>query len=209
MHRVLAYVAFVLLLFTANAAVGEPLVLATLGAYDATDQPISEIPLGGQFELRAYVEDLRPDTFPSGIFSAFLQVAFDPSRIAAMGPFEIDSFFNLIHVTQLESNSLIGGGVTSSIQPPGLGQHLLFTLPMQATSPGVVAFDPSIAPGVENEWLLYGIDVPLTPDQIQLAGTRLSILPEPSQIALSGMGSLALGLVGRSGRRKRRRAMVD
>jgi hypothetical protein len=55
-----------------------------LQAADAAGNPINSVAVGETFTLQVSVQDLRAD--PTGVFSAYLDVMYDASRVAVNGP---------------------------------------------------------------------------------------------------------------------------
>ncbi len=174
-----------------------------LEAFDLLGDPISVIPLGSDFELRAFVDDVRdstPITGQSGedlfgVFSAYVQVAFDAGKVVATGPVNVDDFFDDIPSATLSSVSpglAQGGGATLSITNPGPAEQLLFTVSLGATALGPVVFSPSYLNGTQ-EWLMYGDFDLIPPEDVQFFDLEVTIVPEPASVVLCAIGLVAVG----------------
>ena len=186
------------LLAAPSSATAEVLVGFRMEAVDALNQPLTSIPLGGQFTLRGYVEDLRVPVAPlHGVASAYVSVAFDSGKVVPNGLLAVDPFFNLFTHSVLNADSLAAGGfgLVWSIDDVPEGEQLLFSLPMQATNLGLAVFTPQTLPHIDFEWLFYGIEYSILPDEIALAPLELNVVPEPASIGLSGVALAGLGLV--------------
>jgi len=193
-----------LVVAAAAPAKAETKIEVRLEAFDLLGDPISIIPLGSNFELRAFVDDVRQSTplqGPSGedlfgVFAAYVEVAFDAGKVVDTGPLVVDDFFDDFPVATLSSVSpglALGGGSTSAIPNPGSAEQLLFTVPLGAIALGSVVFSPSFFGDSSFEWLMYGEFDSVLPEEVQFSDLEVTIVPEPAGIALCTMGLLAVG----------------
>ncbi len=155
----------------------------------ATDQlgtPITEIPVGSTFQLRAIVQDVRnpPDQFP-GVFAAYLNVSYNSSfaSIPTAGAISFDPFFSLAQTGDTSVAGLIGaaGASSTSGTNPGSAPQTLWSVVVTAASPGDVTFTPSFDTSLGHDVLLYGgTSEPVPSDAIDFVGTTLTITQEPT-----------------------------
>lgn len=190
-------------------------VRATLEVTDLAENPITTIQAGEAFLLRAIVQDIRdPEVDFPGVFAAYIDVAFDPA-VAAAGPGAmleygptfaayLDSRGDLSTPGQIIS----GGTSTSSIQNPGSDPQLLWSVVLHAEAPGTTEFTPSfstLADPFAPEWLLYGMPdgYMMTEANVEFVGTSLSVVPEPSGLALAGVALAGLAATFAVSRRRK------
>jgi hypothetical protein len=179
------------------AAHAEIKIHARVEAFDLMGNPITSIPVGGNFQLKAIVDDVRtsspvPGAF--GVFSAYIEAGFDSDKIVASGPVDVASFFEGIPSATLSfvgAGVAQGGGATSSVTSPGSAEQLLFTVPLAATASGSVVFSPSYLNGI-HEWLMYGEDEIILPEEVQFSDFELTVVPEPASMGIcaTGLGAL-------------------
>jgi hypothetical protein len=205
----------ILVASAAGVARADVLIHARLEAFDSIGNPISVIPVGSDFELRAYVDDVRLSTPIGGnlfgTFAAYVEVNFDGGKVTAGGPVDIANFFDDLEVIESISPGVIqGGGATLTFTNPGSAEQLLFTVPLHAANVGTVAFLPSylelVGPS-PPEWLLFGDDDVVEPDEVLFFDLDVTIVPEPPSMAPVAMAIMALGGLVARRRRASRRAM--
>lgn len=156
-----------------------------LEAQDLDENTITSITPGGEFILRAYVDDLRAT--PEGVFSAYVDVTYDSNLVSSQASAG-DGVANEAPYTQFQSGNaqtagLINeaGGASTSSSPLGDGERLLFTVLMRANTAGSATFtlDPADTEGFE--FLLYGEDNALPLSEVEFVNTTLTIgTPQPS-----------------------------
>jgi hypothetical protein len=184
-----------------SVATAEIKIQARVEATDVVGNPISVIPVGGDFELRAYVDDVRTSTpivDPMGqdlfgTFAAYMDVSYDGAKVTTGGPVEIGDFFDaLVPITIASPGFVRAGGAAVSLINPGSDEQLLFTAPLVATNVGTVLFSPSFFSDIFFEWLMYGDNDPVLVDEVQFAGYELTIVPEPATSLLSATALAAV-----------------
>lgn len=180
----------------------DDLVEFSFGIFDiANDREITNVQVGQQFNLRVFVDDLRYDENnrplfgdPEGLASAFLDVLYTDELVATIDtdgnpsfPFDI-TFGPLFENSGFASGSSLTPGLldeVGAVQPiPANGQlqsHVgpteLFTVTMEAVSPGVAVFTGDPADAAVSETILLDQNVALTPSQQRLGRTELTISP--------------------------------
>jgi hypothetical protein len=174
-------------------------VRLTLRTTDAEGNVITSIPVGGEFELRGYVQDLRTPFDQSGVFAAYQDILYDRNLVAVrtrsndLG-FDI-SFAPVPPLTrefayeQGQSGDILipglineVGSFQNSFDPLGSGEFLQFRIRMRANAAGVARFagDPAdISPF--HDTLLFSNQSDEVPfDRITYV---------PAQIIIGGSGS--------------------
>ena len=175
----------------------------SIGFFDVVNNlPITNVQVGQEFFARVFVEDLD-NLNPQGLASAFLDLLYTDELVATQdtqnSPFGFDiSFGDLFQNTGGGSSNVfqLGDATTpglinevGSTQPisSNLTTHAdpveLFTVRMNAVSPGVAVFaaDPSDTPPAET--IIVGEDVALTPAQIRYGRQELTIFPSSDNFA--------------------------
>ncbi len=196
----------------ASTARAEVLAKISLHATDLLGVPISSIPVGGQFQLQAIVQDLRNPVAPfPGVFAAYLNASYDPglATIATnvtptFGPtFEgagQGASFDFSTLGTIAHTGSFAGNFTFST-----AELLLFRVAVTAIGAGTETFTPLFDATSGREVLLYGHDDPMLASEIEFVGTSLSIVPEPSSLLLSSSAMLALVAAGVTRRQNARR----
>jgi VCBS repeat-containing protein len=101
--------------------------------------PISSVPVGSEFQLRGYVQDIR--AVPSGVFAAFLDVVYETGRLTATEGLD----FGPQYQTTPSGNPNVDGlidevGAAAGLTLLGGSEYLLFTLQFRADAAGTVTF---------------------------------------------------------------------
>lgn len=166
----------------------------TVGIFDPVNinTPISNIQVGEEFLVRVSVEHIELFANPEGVASAFIDLLYTDELVATLDtdnnpefPFDITfgPLFSGINVLQRASSATpglideVGGIQTITQQQEHTGPVELFTLRLQAVSPGVAVFSTDPADNVVSETVVLGSDVALTPSDLRLGTTELVILP--------------------------------
>jgi hypothetical protein len=116
-----------------------------LQVVDLSGSPVTQVDVGQQFYLQAYVRDTR-NGIPKGITSATIDVAYDPSRLSVTGRIEHGERFPDFRSGRTNQPGLlqnVGGSLWNQNwtdkDDPG-GEDLLFQVQFTATAPGFVEF---------------------------------------------------------------------
>ncbi len=167
----------------------------SIGIFDAVNQQqeITNVQVGDVFLVRVSVEDLRLFANPEGVASAFLDLLYTDELVATTNtginpdfPFDITfgELFSGINTLQRGSSQIPGlidevGGVQriDDLQPFS-GPAELFTLRMQALSPGVAQFIGDPADNRISETTTIGSDTALLVNELRLGTAELQISPD-------------------------------
>ncbi len=165
----------------------------TIGLFSAVDnREITNVQVGETFLTRVSVEHIERFANPEGVAAAFLDLLYTDELVATINsginpdfPFDITfgPLFSGVNVLQ-RGNSQTPGLIdeVGGIQPIGNQQEHngpteLFTLRMQAVSPGVAVFNADPADENVSETITLGSDVALTVSQLRLGTAELVISP--------------------------------
>ena len=192
----------------------------SIGIFDVVNNTeITNVQVGDVFNVRVFVDDLRDVTFgPEGVASAFLDLLFTDELVATVNsgnpsgfPFDITfgPLFDGAGSFQAGSSFTPGllddvGGVQSVLNPiEHQGPVELFTVTLQAVSPGVALFQADPADNQVSETVIIGQDVELPVNALRLGNAELLISPSgddfPSAIddsfpdGLDSNGNLIIG----------------
>jgi hypothetical protein len=189
------------------AALAEIKIHARVEAVDQFGDPLTTIPVGGNFELRAYVTDVRetsplPGAF--GVFSAYVNAGYDPARIALAGAVDVAPLFDSLPFSSVSPGAITAGGAWFSLQPPGPAEQLLFTAPMTAVSVGSANLAGAFHSSGFEEWQLYGEEAVVQSDEVLFFDYEFTVVPEPAAGVLT-VGAAAMMGAFAWRRRKHRR----
>ena len=179
-------------------AFAEDLVQIRLQTTDLSAVPISSVPVGSEFLLHVTVEDLRglpPDE--GGVFSAYMDLVFDSVMLSV-----VESLTNPLGF-EIEFGPDYPNGRKGSIDTPGLidevgafddiiplgpGELTLFNLRFHADTVGTTTLASDPADKFDSEVLVFGLNLVVLPEQIIYGSTEITIVPEPSSLALAAFG---------------------
>ena len=153
----------------------EPLVNFELVFTDTFGTPIETADAGEPFQLRVFVQDIRPD--PLGVFSAFMDISYSGAIVT--GPID---FNDEVYGSTQSGNTSIAGlidelGAVDGVSPLRTGDPvLLATIPMSATSGGTVTANSGPADLVPpNETTLFGLNRVIEDSEIIFGSDTLSV----------------------------------
>ncbi len=145
------------------------------------------IPVGEEFQVRAYVDDLRSGANDRGVFSAYLDLLYDsffvslnPANNVFNGDIVYGPAFTAAQNAHGEIPGVIDeiGAVQDSQTPSGPNELLLFTATFTANQIGTAEFfaDPAdVLP--DHETSIYGMSAPVPFQQIDFDSEFLTIAP--------------------------------
>ena len=114
-----------------------PLVHFRLEAVNAEGRPVSTVNQGETFFLNVYAADLR--TTGVGIFSAYLDVAFNQALLTAAGPIQFGGSFPNVRASNVATPGLLDevGGVGAATAA-AVSERWLLQIPLTAMAAGNV-----------------------------------------------------------------------
>jgi len=162
----------------------EPLVRVRLEVTDAAGNPVTQVNVGDNFQLRAYVLDLRT-TGNTGVVSAYTDVTFNSTLASASGAVVHAADYTSIPTGTTTTPGVVdeAGGFANSISPLGPNERLLFTVPFTATAAGLINFAADAADLIGSEVLLYDMNPVVSPMQVIYGTTSLVVGPPEISIA--------------------------
>jgi len=151
-----------------------------LEATDLAGAPITSTPLESDFQIRGYVQDLRANGL--GVFSAYMDIAYDPTLSSVQGAISV-STFDPLYRTFWDGNvatpglvNEIGSAATDVFAPPGPTERLQFVLLFHADTTGIAAFTLNAAETDGYDVLLFGTDMPVPFEEVELVHAMLNIV---------------------------------
>jgi hypothetical protein len=190
------YLMAVLLLMPAVAGKANTLVSIRLEADDLSGHPIASIPVGGDFQLRMFAQDVGSSIQPNGgLFAAFANVGFDSTLVTLDSPITPGpGFFSAFYAdTSTPGMILHAGSFSTALNGPGNGiEELIISVPFHAHLSGFVSFSAAFDPAPAGDVLLFLHPDPIPANQIALTGIALTVVPEPPAVWLFGVGVAAL-----------------
>lgn len=153
-----------------------PTVLFSVAAVDANGQTIRQVAEGDAFELRVFVQDLRPE--PLGVHAGYLDVNYDFTRIEPTGAITFGPDYPNGSSGDLTLDGLFDeAGVFDGFGPLDGASRLLMKVPMRATALGTarVTSDPADwSPA--HDVLVFGLDEPVPVEQIEYGELALEVV---------------------------------
>ncbi len=185
---------------------------------DLNGSPITSIAVGGQFQLRGYVQDLRTAGVNLGVFAAYADVLINGSSlvstisapVSSTNPLGFQATFGPNYQRVVDGDNatrgLINeiGAVQTGDLPLGNGEQLLYTITFTANSAGTVSFvgdpadisplhdsltfDPVVPVGFDR--IRFGFSGPLTITPVgNLGGGEFTNLQLPQDVNADGFVS--------------------
>lgn len=143
-----------------GATTANDIVDLRLDVTDLNGTPITDIAVGGQFQLRGYVRDLRTPTATSGVFAAYQDILYSSSLVRPVASTTNELGFQVAfgpNYPVLTSGSIATSGLINEIGavqrganegatvPLGAAEQLMFIVTMTARAVGTASFvgDPA------------------------------------------------------------------
>jgi cyclophilin family peptidyl-prolyl cis-trans isomerase len=134
-----------------------------LATTDTSGNAITRITAGQDFQLRAYVDDLRAGATAQGVFAFYTDVNYDTARVSSAATALADVTFGANypngHMGTFTTAGLLNDvGAFAGTTPLGSVEQLLFSVTMHAAQIGQAVFTADAAEGVGTAPLLFGLD---------------------------------------------------
>ena len=142
---------------------------------NAAGEPIDTIAAGGEFLLKAYVEDVSSAT-PDGVFAAYMDVEYTSNASTNGEPVFNSEIYPNGQTYGLESSLVDEIGAFDGFEPVGAGEIWFFTIPFVAGNEGAVVFESSAADQLpSHDVLLFNRDNAVPADLIEFGTASLAI----------------------------------
>ena len=145
-----------------------------LAVTNLVGSPIASIPVGQDFLLSVFVQDVRAT--PHGVFSAYCDILYTAGVISANGPITYGATYPNGHDGDASQPGTVNeAGAVASLNETGGGEFLLFTVPFHAFANGNVVFvsDPPDVAG--NDIVVYGNNQLVPTSEIIFGSTSLAV----------------------------------
>ena len=177
---------------------------------DLDGNPVDFVTVGDEFLLQTYTQHVGgfQSAANAGVYAGYLDISYDPSMATVSGAIEHGPLYSNGKNGDLSVAGLLDniGGFSSSgedglgLDPIGLDEHLLFSLPMRAEAVGelwLVGSESLLYPYFDV--LVYGENFPVPAKDIDFGEADLRIdfgavaltvrpVPEPSSYLLFALG---------------------
>lgn len=167
----------------------------TFRTFDTNGNPITTINPGGTFELRTFVQDIRPASgnSPRGLFSTFLDVTYDGNLATPQGSITHSTTYGAGTSGSTATAGLIDEvGGTDGVSPLGTAEFEVFRLQFTAgNDSGTITFTGDAAEDtILHPLLLFGTSAPVNPADIEFGTTTIVVggLIAPLSSSVSSFG---------------------
>lgn len=146
---------------------------------DTSGTPIDTVTVGDEFVLNAYVQDIRAE--PQGVYSAYLDVAYDGSLASAVSAIAVSDDFR-----NGPSGSVVSGlfdevgGVSPATSPTGAPERLVFEVTLQADAAGELTFTSNETEVLPMHDVTVFPTITLTSDEMDFGSASLTIQEAPA-----------------------------
>lgn len=165
-------------------AVGDELAIIRLETTDLSGNVISNVEVGDQFQLRAYVEDPNATEGNGGIFAAYFDVTYEAALAEVNGAISYGPSFPMVHAGDTTTDGLIDEvGATIGGSPLGPGEFQLFTVTLTAEASGVINFAMDPADELPAGKILISGQPPnpgVSPEDVLFSGVSITAFEEPT-----------------------------
>ncbi len=141
-------------------------------AVDANNQPVTAIGVGDEFWVEVLLQDGRSDG--QGVFSAYVDLAFDTNAFEIVGPSEpLGVYTNRVSGERTVEGWKNLGGFSNSPTPIGSSSQPLVRFKLRATADAALNMTISSSTAIGSELTLYGIDSPIPIENISFHSLQL------------------------------------
>ncbi len=166
-----------------NAINAETLAQVQVEVTDSSGNILTRVQVGQDFELRVYVDDVRPGTEDQGVFSAYVDVAYQAEQGQVTGPITYGDSYTNGRLGETTDGLIHDAGAFTGASTLGPTRQLLFKVPMKAETVGTLNFQSSLALDPGFDFTVYELDDPLTADQIDFGATSVDVFLPTMSIA--------------------------
>lgn len=139
-----------------------------LEATNSEGVPVETLSVGSTFDLRVFAQDLRAGS-PLGVFSAYVDLTFDPLRLKPVGPdpFEYGPDFNHGRSGEIARPGLIDelGAFQSKFEPTNLDEQLLAIVRFEVVTAGDTSISSRFASEIGHGIALFGAQAETPPNR--------------------------------------------
>jgi cyclophilin family peptidyl-prolyl cis-trans isomerase len=151
------------------------LIKVDLQPFSLDGSPLSSLALNQEFNLRVVIQDLRAIPTGGGVFSAYMDLLYDPSKIELVGTSPV-IFSDLYGNGQTADTSTPGiidevGAFSSLTRGPGTSPQTIFAVSMRAKSAGPAFFSTNAAENTGRRFSVFGQDNAVADERVGF-GTR-------------------------------------
>ncbi len=146
---------------------------------DSNGNPLAAAATGQAFTLQVFVEDLRDADANElrGVFAAYVDVNFPSELVSVTGPIVYGSDFPVGRFGTSTAGLINDAGATAESNPLGLGEFLLFSVPLVGTGAGSAQFTSDGADESPlTDSLLRGLATALLDNQVAFGTTSITIV---------------------------------
>ncbi|MCA9196217.1 MAG: S8 family serine peptidase [Planctomycetales bacterium] len=142
---------------------------------DGAGQRLTHVQPSDNFTLNVYVQDIRSN--PRGLFAAYVDVTYDSQLAVATGPLQHAALFGNVVSGSTNGNGVLDEvGGTNGVQPQGSELTRLVSIPMRATSAGMLRFGTNAADDLPtHQTLVFGSNSPVDSANIAFGAFDLRI----------------------------------
>lgn len=159
-----------------NVQVGNEQVRFHLEVTDVNGNPVSSVPLGGEFSVNVYVEDVRSE--PRGVWAAYLDVLYAHELVSVGGPLEFGPDYSNGQSGDVSVPGILNeAGAFDGINPLGGGRFLLFTIPFKGDAIGRVVFTVDAAEETPaHDVLVFGSNMAVPNSQVGYGSVVIDVV---------------------------------
>lgn len=183
---------------------------------DMSGTPVDTVTVGDDFMLKTYTQHVGGYSSPdfAGVFAAYLDIMYDDAMTSVVGDVDFAELYSTVTSGDLSTPGMMDnigglGVIFPTLEPLGIDEKLVFSVPMRAEAEGIASFVGADAESdIQHPVLVYGsnaavpakdVDFGAINTRLAFDSTVLSVVPEPSSSV-----ALLLGLFGIAHSQRRR-----